>query len=59
MVDPQFYLPAEVDLLIGDPSKAKNVLDWEPAVKFEQLVRMMVDDDLRELRERHHLAARS
>lgn len=53
VVDPQFYRPAEVDLLIGDAGKARRVLGWEPEVKFDQLVRMMVDDDLRELRERH------
>ena len=38
--------PAEVDLLIGDPSKAKRVLGWEPEVTFEQLVEMMVREDL-------------
>jgi GDPmannose 4,6-dehydratase len=47
--DPAFYRPAEVDLLIGDPAKAKRVLGWEPEVSFEQLVRMMVDADLRRL----------
>jgi GDPmannose 4,6-dehydratase len=45
--DPAFVRPAEVDLLLGDPSKAKRVLGWEPAVTFEQLVRMMVDADLK------------
>jgi GDPmannose 4,6-dehydratase len=45
--DPAFVRPAEVDLLLGDPSKAKRVLDWEPKVSFEQLVRMMVDADLK------------
>jgi GDPmannose 4,6-dehydratase len=44
--DPAFMRPAEVDLLLGDPSKAKRVLGWEPEVSFEQLVRMMVDADL-------------
>jgi GDPmannose 4,6-dehydratase len=47
--DPAFYRPAEVDLLIGDPAKAKRVLGWKPEVSFEQLVRMMVDADLRRL----------
>src|SRR6478752_3925159 len=47
--DPAFYRPAEVDLLIGDPAKAKRVLGWRPEVSFEQLVRMMVDADLRRL----------
>jgi len=45
--DPAFIRPAEVDLLQGDASKAKRVLGWEPAVSFEQLVRMMVDADLK------------
>lgn len=44
--DPRFMRPAEVDLLIGDPSKAKDVLDWTPRVGFEQLVAMMVESDL-------------
>lgn len=46
--DPRFMRPAEVDLLIGDPSKARDVLGWEPLVSFEELVRMMVENDLRE-----------
>jgi GDPmannose 4,6-dehydratase len=45
--DPAFMRPAEVDLLLGDPSKAKRVLGWEPAVSFEGLVKMMVDADLK------------
>ena len=44
--DPAFMRPAEVDQLIGDASKAKAVMGWEPAVSFEELVRMMVDADL-------------
>src|SRR6185369_11270530 len=44
--DPRFIRPAEVDLLIGDASKAKEKLGWTPAVSFEQLVEMMVDADL-------------
>ena len=46
--DPRFMRPAEVDLLIGDPSKAKEVLGWEPKVGFEQLVQMMVENDVAE-----------
>ncbi len=46
--DPRFFRPAEVDLLIGDPAKAKEKLGWEPQVGFEQLVQMMVDSDLAE-----------
>jgi GDPmannose 4,6-dehydratase len=38
--------PAEVDLLLGDPSKAKKVLGWEPKVQFPELVKMMVQNDL-------------
>jgi GDPmannose 4,6-dehydratase len=45
-VDPQFLRPAEVDLLIGDASKARETLDWKPEVGFEDLIRMMVDADL-------------
>ncbi|HET6667575.1 MAG TPA: GDP-mannose 4,6-dehydratase [Intrasporangium sp.] len=46
--DPRFMRPAEVDLLIGDASKAKQKLGWEPRVGFTELVQMMVDNDLRE-----------
>jgi len=44
--DPRFFRPAEVDLLIGDPAKAREKLGWTPKVGFEQLVTMMVDSDL-------------
>jgi GDPmannose 4,6-dehydratase len=44
--DDRYERPAEVDLLIGDASKAKKVLDWEPKVRFHELVRIMVDADL-------------
>ena len=44
--DERYLRPAEVDLLIGDPSKAKRVLGWEPEVSFEGLVKLMVDSDL-------------
>ena len=44
--DPKFLRPAEVDLLIGDPSKAKAALGWTPEVDFERLVKMMVDADV-------------
>lgn len=46
-VNPKFYRPAEVDLLIGDPAKAKAILGWEPKTTLEQLCRMMVEADLR------------
>ena len=48
--DPKFKRPAEVDLLIADPFKAKDVLGWEPKVKFEELVKMMVDSDMERLK---------
>ena len=46
--DPRFFRPAEVELLVGDATKARTVLGWEPEVSFEQLVEMMVDADLAE-----------
>jgi len=48
--DPQFMRPAEVDLLVGDASKAGANLGWEPSVSFTELVHLMVDADLRTLR---------
>lgn len=45
--DPRFMRPAEVDMLVGDPSKAGRELGWEPQITFAELVRMMVDADLR------------
>jgi GDPmannose 4,6-dehydratase len=44
--DERFFRPAEVDLLVGDPSKARAKLDWQPETSFEEMVRMMVDADL-------------
>jgi GDPmannose 4,6-dehydratase len=44
--DPRYERPAEVDLLIGDSAKAKNILGWEPKVRFKDLVRIMVDADM-------------
>ena len=49
VVDPKFVRPAEVQLLLGDPSKAKKVLGWEPKVHFKELVKMMVEADLERL----------
>lgn len=51
-IDPRYYRPAEVDILIGDYSKAKRVLGWEPKTRFSDLVRLMVDADV-ELLARH------
>ncbi|NPV09532.1 MAG: GDP-mannose 4,6-dehydratase [Anaerolineae bacterium] len=52
-VDERFLRPAEVDQLVGDASKARRVLGWQPRVTFEDLVRMMVDADLELLRQRN------
>jgi GDPmannose 4,6-dehydratase len=49
LVDERHFRPAEVDLLIGDPTRAHEVLGWKPEVTFEDLVCMMVDADLAEL----------
>lgn len=46
-VNPKFYRPAEVELLIGNPQKAKDVLGWEPKTSLEELCQMMVEEDLR------------
>ena len=46
VVDPKYFRPAEVDLLLGDPRKARSVLGWKPKVGFRDLVRLMADADL-------------
>jgi GDPmannose 4,6-dehydratase len=53
--DPKFYRPAEVDMLVSDPSRAREELHWEPEVSFEELIQMMVDADLEHLKQVHHL----
>jgi GDPmannose 4,6-dehydratase len=50
-LDPRYLRPSEVDLLIGDASKAKRKLNWEPKIKFKDLVRLMVDADIRLLKD--------
>jgi len=50
-VDPKYFRPTEVDLLIGDPSKAKEELGWEPEFKFKELVQLMVQSDLEAIEE--------
>jgi GDPmannose 4,6-dehydratase len=50
-IDPRYFRPTEVDLLLGDSSKANRVFGWKPKVKFEQLVRLMVDADMRLLQD--------
>jgi GDPmannose 4,6-dehydratase len=54
VVDQEFYRPAEVDMLVSDPARARAELNWEPKVSFEELIQMMVDEDLEHLK-RHHL----
>ncbi len=54
MQDPRFFRPAEVDLLIGDATKARDKLGWRPTVGFTDLIEMMVDADL----EREKMLAR-
>jgi GDPmannose 4,6-dehydratase len=60
-MDPRYLRPAEVDLLIGDPSKAREALDWQPRVTFQELVRIMMDADIelaeREAHERTYVPA--
>ncbi len=53
--DPQFFRPAEVDLLVGDATKARKALGWEPEVDFTGLVQMMVDSDVQEQKLLHGL----
>jgi GDPmannose 4,6-dehydratase len=50
-VDPRYYRPAEVDLLLGDPSKARQKLNWQPKIKFQDLVKIMMDADLKNVQE--------
>ena len=58
-LDPRFVRPAEVELLLGDPTKAKEQLGWEPKVTFRELVEMMVDADIAALSRRRALRDRS
>ena len=51
VIDPKFYRPAEVDLLIGDRTKAEDKLGWKPETSFEELVRMMVESDYKALQQ--------
>ncbi|MCX6343498.1 MAG: GDP-mannose 4,6-dehydratase [Armatimonadetes bacterium] len=45
-IDPNYFRPAEVDLLIGDSAKARTILGWEPTITFKELVKLMIDSDL-------------
>jgi GDPmannose 4,6-dehydratase len=56
-IDPRYFRPAEVDLLLGDPAKAKAQLGWEPTCTLEELARMMVDHDLEIARREQTLRA--
>ena len=47
-IDPRYFRPTEVDYLLGDPTKARSALGWEPTVSFDELVKMMVSEDLKE-----------
>jgi GDPmannose 4,6-dehydratase len=52
-IDPRYYRPTEVDLLIGDPSKAKEKLGWKPKVRFEELVKIMIEADEKAVKENY------
>jgi len=50
-IDPRYFRPLEVEFLRGDASKAKKKLKWEPKVKFKELLKIMVDSDIKDLEE--------
>jgi GDPmannose 4,6-dehydratase len=54
-IDPRYFRPAEVDMLVGDASKARRKLGWEPKITFKELARTMVDADLADLKRIHNL----
>jgi GDPmannose 4,6-dehydratase len=54
-IDQRYFRPAEVDVLIGDPAKAKRKLGWQPKTTFKELVHLMVDADIDQLNKEHHL----
>ena len=54
-IDPRYFRPTEVDLLLGDPSKAKKILGWEPKYDVEALLKEMVDSDLDLMRKEQHI----
>ena len=49
-IDPRYFRPAEVEFLLGDPTKAGKVLGWKPKMDFEELIRIMVEKDMMEAR---------
>ena len=52
-IDPRYFRPTEVDILLGDPSKAKAKLGWEPKVSFDELIKIMVEEDIKEAQKDH------
>ena len=54
-ISPEFFRPAEVDLLLGDPSKAKKILNWEASTKFPKLVELMMESDLKLVSKNKHI----
>jgi GDPmannose 4,6-dehydratase len=54
-VDEAFLRPADVDLLIGDATKAKQKLGWQPSITFEEMIQKMVEADLAALKKQYHL----
>ena len=54
-IDPRYFRPAEVEILIGDASKAKEKLGWQPKVKFKDLVKIMIDSDLEAIKKENNL----
>jgi GDPmannose 4,6-dehydratase len=54
-VDPRYFRPSEVDVLIGDPTKAAKALGWKPRVQLRELVEMMVDEDLKQAEKELHI----
>jgi GDPmannose 4,6-dehydratase len=58
-VDARYFRPTEVDILIGDPTKARLKLDWEPTTLFSELVKEMVEADLAEVDREHHISQSS
>ena len=51
-IDPKYFRPTEVDILLGDASKAKKVLGWEPKIKFNELVKIMIESDFKKVKKR-------
>ena len=49
-IDDKYYRPSEVDILLGDYTKAKNILGWEPKVKFNELVKLMMRSDIKNIK---------